>query len=550
MSLLSRAHSRRFSVLAAGIALLLLSVTPAAAQEASPGPLASIAKRLGTQKATASKASAASTKFTPSGKRLTVAKMADALADTADEKKALIELFENALKSFEEETKRAGMANDVAPALAFFVQTHWSVYAGKEAPEAGADKMIGQIRAVLDMPEMAAMSDADKQSFSEYCVCMSALTLTMYQAAEGNKDGMATLRATAGKSLQTMLGAEPSKIAITAKGLEISGATADTVVTANAAAKAATGAKVTYTAPPNTREEQMGGTTILWRPKYDGYTKNINGTESLYYAVLPTLSAAAKPDREAAFEETWKSFSEVIKVNWPNRTILHRFYLPNGAVCYVAQASFRANETFGGYGDCDGGRMTLCLLDFGNCYVPVAQVFFWTKGSDNLHYIQAPFDAFVASVRVANATVPKPYATKQELVGDWTVTDGSYSSTDYYYAGTGNYAGNVTNVSSSRHTLKLRADGTCRHEFSWYLNGRFTNDIWDGTWTFDRGKIILKNPKTGKTDEYTLMFSGKQVKTGERFLAVHRVYSSGSPLTPQNSHSTDTKIFTPLKKKD
>lgn len=532
---------------AIGISLFAFAAAPSAAQEASPGPLASLAKRLGTQKATTTKAASAdsATRFTPSGKRIMVAKMAESLGDTAEEKKSLTDLFEAALKGFEEETKKAGMPNDVAPALAFFVQTHWAIYTGKAAPEAGADKMIGQIRALLDTPEMASSSNAEKQSFAEYCVCMSVLTLTLYQTAEGNKDTMATLRATAGKSLRTMLGAGPDKVSITANGLEINGISGDTA----AKAPPPTGtAKVTYTLPPDTRVEKLGGTTILWRPKYDGYTKNTEGTENLYYAVLPTISAAAKPNREQAFEEAWKSLSESLKVTWPNRTILHRFYLPSGAVCYVAMAGYVANQTFGGYGDCDGGRMTLCLLDFGNSYVPVAQVFLWTKGKDNLHYIQAPFDSFVASVRVPGATAPRPYATKQDVVGDWTVSSGSYTSTDYYYTGTGNYAGSVVNASSSSHTLKLRADGTCRHEFFWYLNGKFMNDNWDGTWTFNKGKIVLKNPKTGKTDEYTLMFSGKQAKSGERFLAVHRVYSSASPLTPQNSHSTDTKIFAPYKK--
>jgi hypothetical protein len=559
MLIMAFARSLRRSIggwLVMGASLLFLPVMPAASQEPpAAGPLASIAKRLGTTKATATKPgnAASATKFTPSGKRILAPKLADSIGDSAEEKKALNDLFEKALTNFEAETKKAGMANDVAPALAFFVQIHWSIYSGKEASDAGADKMIGQIRALLDTPEMAQSSNADKQNFSEYCVCMSALTLTLYQVAtEGkNAEGLANLRATAGESLKKILGAEPDKIAITARGLEISGTSADVIAkSSNAVTPPSTGAaKVTYTAPPDSKVEQRGGTTILYRPRYDGVTKNENGAETLYYAILPVVPSAGKPDREAAFEDSWKALTDSLKVTWPNRTLVHRFYLPSGAVCYVAMAGYRANETFGGYGDCDGARMTLCLLDFGSYYVPVAQVYSWTTGKDNLNYLQGHFDAFIPTVRVAGATAPRPFATRQQVVGDWSHTDGYYSSTDYVYRSSGGYAGNVTNSSSSRHTLKLRADGTCRYDFFWLYNGVVRTDVWDGTWTYDKGRITLKNPKTGKTDEYSLLYNGKHPKTGERFLVLHRVHSRDNPLTPMNAHSTDSKLYAPFKPK-
>lgn len=530
------------------VALACLFSIPAAAQDSgvpSPGTLTGIVKKLSGRKPTGEKSAAASsaTRFIPSGKGIFYPQMVASLSDDAEERKGLTELFENTLKSFDTAVQKAGMANDVAPALAFYVQTLWAIHSGKEVSDAGGDKMIGQLRAVLDGPEMAEMSNADKQSLYEHWICMSALNLMLYQAAENkDKETVASVRASAGAGLKALFGVEADKIAITPKGLEISG----TVAGAGGTPPPANTPKVTYAIPPDSRVEDRGGMTILWRPKYGGVTKN--DVEQYYYAILPTVVAAGKPDREAAFEETWKKLTDDLKVTWQNRTLIHRYYLPSGAVCYVAMGGQRQNETFGGYGDCDGAKMTLCLLDFGSYYVPVAQVYSWTKGTDNLGYIQGAFDAMVATVRIAGATKPRPYVTRDQLVGGWTHTSGFYSSTDYVYSSSGAYAGNVTNSSAARLILKLNADGTAKYDFFWLYNGVTRTDIWAGTWTFDRGKIIMKDGATGKIKEWTVMYKGKHATTGERFLALHYAYSTGRPLSPINSHSTDTELFTPYKK--
>lgn len=534
--------------IACGVSLLFLSSAPVAAQSAdppSPVALNTIVKKLAGRRPSPEKSAAASpaTRFTPSEQSVFIPKLVASLSEEADEKKGMTDLFETAVKTFDEELKKKGMNNDIVPALALYVQTLWTTHAGKAVSDAGSDKMIGQIRAALTGPDIAALSNADKQSLYEYWISMSTLTLMLSQAAENKgADTAAALRASAGESLTKLFGAEPGNIAITAKGLEITGA----VASAGAVTPPGGGPKVTYITPPDSRVEQMGKTTILWRPKYDGYTKN--EVERYYYAVMPPITTASKPNRDAVFEETWKSLTDNLKVTWKQRTIIHRFYLPSGAVCYVGMGQERHNETFGGYGSCDGAQMTLCLLDFGNYYVPVAQIYSWTDGRDNLSYIQGPFNDLVASVRLPGATKPQPYATMAQIAGTWTQTSGAYNSTNYYYSASGAYAGNVTNVSSSRMTLTLNANGTAKYDFFWYLNGKIQTESWSSTWTFDKGKITLKNPKNGKLDTWTLMYQGKHPKTGERFLVLHHLYSKDKPLNPWNSHSDDSKVFVPLKK--
>lgn len=535
---------------------ILFTPRNAGAQPASTAPaaLSGIAKRLASGKIPAgSTAASEGTRFTPSGKRIYVAKMVDTLTEDEDQKKALTDLFEKALITFDTAIKKAGMANDMAPALALYIQTLWSVQSGKEVPDAGSDKLIVQMRGLLNSPEIAGLSNSDKQSLYEYCVCMSTMTLTLYQAAEGKEEQLNSVRTFARSALKTLLGVEADKVAISTKGLEISGAVANVEDSPTTSAGSATTPppgnlpKVTYTIPPDSRVEQRGAITLIYRPKYDGYTKN--PFEELYYSVPPPVKASSQPNREAAFESDWNAYTKGLKVTWQERTLVYRYYLPSGAVCYVAMARQRNLKDGGGYRSHDGVEMLMCMLDFGTYYVTVAEVYQWKDGYDNLSYLAPAFDNFIASIRIPGASTPQNYLTKDQLIGAWTHTGGSYSSTDYYNSTTGAYAGNVTNASSSRESFTLRTNGTVKYEFVWWFNGKIQTDIWDGTWTYQQGRLVLKNPKTGKAREYTAVFNGKHPKTGERFIAFHVLYSKEKPLSPYNVNADDTKLYVPLKPK-
>lgn len=526
---------------------------PAVAQPTSnsPAALSGIAKRLASGKINSgATAASGATRFTPSGKRIYVAKMVDSLAENAEQKKALTDLFENALTTFDAEVKKVGMANDMVPALAFYIQTLWTVQSGKTVSEENGDRLISQLRGALSYPEIAGMSDSEKQSLYEYGVCMSTLTLTLHQAAEGKPDQMRTLRSFARESLSKIVGVDADRISIGAKGLEVSGTTTASGEEKNSASGTPpTGnlPRVTFTAPPDSRVENRGPITMIWRPKYNGAVKNDN--EQLYYTVLPPVKASSHPDREAAFEADWSSLTQGLNVTWQGRTLVSRYYLPSGVVCYVAQGIQKANQTLGSYGSHDGTRMILCLLDFGTYYVSVAEVYSYKNGTDFLERQQAPFEDFIKTVRIPGATAPRSYVSREQVVGTWAHFDGYYSATDYYSSSTGAYSGSVIQSNSSRTVLYLNANGTAKFEFIVFNNGRVMTEIWDATWTLNKGILTLKNPKSGKERNYVLVYNGKHPKTGERFLALHYIYGEGKKVTTMSVNSGDTELFAPFKPK-
>jgi hypothetical protein len=501
------------------------------------------------------------TVFKPAAKSVFVAKFVGALTEDAGERRVYAEAIEDAIKEIKKGAAQIGMGNDFTPGLALYVTVLYSLSTGKELSEPDTEKLAGQLASALNVPDIATLSDEEKQGIFEYGVCMGVVFILLAGAAEKDAKNAAALKTAVGGLLGDLFGAEPSGITFGATGLAVKrtpGRPTTGVAVAGEGPKtapASTGglalsdAKIGYTLPAGSKVEKLNITTIIWRPKYDGYTKNENGTENLYYMVVPARLAASQPNREAAFDLMWKDFSRALGIEqWPERTLIHKMSMPSGANAYMAVASRRINGMNGIYGNSDLDRLTFCLLDFGKLYVPVAQVYRHTNGSDNQHYLQGDFDAFLNTVRVEGATAPPPFVTRETLIGVWTHSSSWASSTDYYYSSSGQFAGSEFKSSASRLNLTLAANGTAKYEFFWSYNGRLQTDVWGGKWTLTDGRLRVSDGGR-KNYDFWVVHHGKHPKSGERFLNLFQPYPREDAATPQKTfYGNDTDVYVPLKK--
>ncbi|MCC6332687.1 MAG: hypothetical protein IT380_01710 [Myxococcales bacterium] len=165
-----------------------------------------------------------STKFKPAGKRLLVPTLAASLSQDKAQQQALVELFEQGIKAYEQEAAKDGFVNDLAGAIAFFIGTAYFVFhEGQEPDEDGLTLFARQLQHAMDTPDLKKVGAADKQKFYELLVGMGTWLGVSYQhaARDGDEALKAQLRDAAGGVLKGYLKLEPSKLAFTANGLVI-----------------------------------------------------------------------------------------------------------------------------------------------------------------------------------------------------------------------------------------------------------------------------------------------------------------------------------------
>ena len=168
--------------------------------------------------------SGGATTFRPAAKRLLLPTLARSLVQDAAQQRALLGAFEQALKGYETEAARSGLANDVAGAIAFFIGASYLVYRqGEEPNDRGLEHLARAIRENLDTPGLKRMTDGDKQKFYELMVGLGTYLAAAYQQAvkENNLGQANQLRQTAAATLKGYLKLDPARIRITEAGLEI-----------------------------------------------------------------------------------------------------------------------------------------------------------------------------------------------------------------------------------------------------------------------------------------------------------------------------------------
>jgi len=144
--------------------------------------------------------------------------LADVLAETPDEK-ALIKLIYTTTKSaYEKEAAAKGWQNNIAAGLTFFTIASMTVYRDAEEPSDDAvNNYFNVVNSTLDeMPEFAAVTNKDKQSFNNMLVGFGGLLLAGYTEGKQNNDAatIANYQKLAGMLIQMVLKTSPDNLRI------------------------------------------------------------------------------------------------------------------------------------------------------------------------------------------------------------------------------------------------------------------------------------------------------------------------------------------------
>lgn len=163
------------------------------------------------------------TSFRPDPTRDSMATLADALGTTPQEKVLLKTVFSATKIAFEAEVAKKGRKNNLSAALTFFIgSTVWVYHNSPEPSDAALDNLWdGLEEALEETPEMAQLSDADKQLLYDMLIAFSGVVLATYAEAKNTNNGdlLLTSQILAGSLAQIVLKTDPEKLRFTATGL-------------------------------------------------------------------------------------------------------------------------------------------------------------------------------------------------------------------------------------------------------------------------------------------------------------------------------------------
>ena len=142
--------------------------------------------------------------------------MADALADTPEER-ALIEQIYTATKAaYEKEAAARGWKNNIAAGLTFFTITAMTVYHDSPEPsDEAVNNYFKIVNAALDeIPEFATVANKDKQGFNNMLIGFSGILLATYVEGKQNGDAetLASANKLAGMLIEMVLKTDPKNM--------------------------------------------------------------------------------------------------------------------------------------------------------------------------------------------------------------------------------------------------------------------------------------------------------------------------------------------------
>lgn len=144
--------------------------------------------------------------------------LADALADTPEEKALIKQIYTATKDAYEKEATARGWKNNIAAGLTFFTVTAMTVY--RDAEEPGDDAVSTYFKAVnsaLDeMPEFATMANKEKQGFNNMLIGFSGLLLAGYSEGKqsNNAETLASYKKLAGMLIELVLKTDPENITV------------------------------------------------------------------------------------------------------------------------------------------------------------------------------------------------------------------------------------------------------------------------------------------------------------------------------------------------
>jgi len=122
-------------------------------------------------------ANAASLKYRPASAASKARALADELGSTAEEKQQYLAIMEGILNGYNDEAAKAGHANDISAALAFFLLANTTVYhATADSTDAQFDDLRQMVAdTLLEADAMNGVSDRQKQEMAETLILYTGL---------------------------------------------------------------------------------------------------------------------------------------------------------------------------------------------------------------------------------------------------------------------------------------------------------------------------------------------------------------------------------------
>ncbi len=138
----------------------------------------------------ASKAAAASAKFSPVAGDDSLQKLADSLGSDAQERQQMLQLVNAGKQLFEQKYAGKGWTDNVAGAFAFFIVATSTVYTDKEPSAAAQDNLFAALETTLaQSPDLAKASAGEKTALYNSLAACAGLSLLFY--VDGKQQGNA-----------------------------------------------------------------------------------------------------------------------------------------------------------------------------------------------------------------------------------------------------------------------------------------------------------------------------------------------------------------------
>ncbi len=144
--------------------------------------------------------------------------LADALADTPEEKALIKQIYTATKAAYEKEAASRGWKNNIAAGLTFFTVTAMTVY--RDAEEPGNEAMVNYFKnvnsALDETPEFATVANKDKQGYNNMLIGFSGLLLAGYLEGKqtGDADTLANYKKLAGMLVEMVLKANPETLRV------------------------------------------------------------------------------------------------------------------------------------------------------------------------------------------------------------------------------------------------------------------------------------------------------------------------------------------------
>jgi hypothetical protein len=563
------------------VSALSLPIGHLAAADTPPppvSPLSSLVKKLAEKRAAESKAKPTKEqllrpefRFKPAPGWLLLPDLAKQLTSNETERDAIFTLMDTGAREARKllAAEGEGADRDVAVATSLFITQLWGVVRQTEPTEDAADALHAQIVSALAGPEVARMTDAEKQKYWEFCLGFPVFVLGMKEVAT-ESSAQEDLRKIAAAGFESLIGVNPNLIDLGPQGMvvraglekELGKVRAEEAAAAKRASSpgvagdtrpgTAAGAAVSgidYTPPPGWAQESASWATIFRTTLFDVTEDGLrdpygSGRHPASIFVLPPR--AITKDAHTTFDAIWREQFDAFELG---DTLVHyRARIPSGLVVHYMGRFFnrkiRDDQSLKSYG-------VLYLVDLGGGRVqPITAIvepvdpgmgMSSSKESRAFSALWRPLLGFLESVRPASGAAPYPAGAlfaASDLIGDWTTTSSAFGG---FYVNTATGAGAGAATHSSSGAFRLGADGTYDYSIAFATtNPQFGNtsgsEKHSGRYRLD-GDVVLVEPSQPISYKFTRCAVGigtRQTSGGsKRILVLVSAKNDGVFYAPQ-----------------